>query len=97
MVKVTVKLFATLREMAGWKERVYDLDPPDVSSLLRTVQVKGEPFYDIVVDEEKGVLLSRYKVLVNGRDIEFLQGLKTILNSGDVVAIFPPAGGGLGL
>jgi molybdopterin converting factor small subunit len=34
------------------------------------------------------------KLLVNGRDIDFLNRLETKLKEGDEVALFPPVGGG---
>jgi len=34
-----------------------------------------------------------HDIWVNGRSIDFLQGLATILKDGDVVQIIPPFGG----
>ncbi|HID27596.1 MAG TPA: molybdopterin synthase sulfur carrier subunit, partial [Methanosarcinales archaeon] len=34
------------------------------------------------------------KIMVNGRSIAFLNGINTLLQDGDVVAIFPPVAGG---
>jgi molybdopterin synthase sulfur carrier subunit len=42
----------------------------------------------------KGELRSGIKILVNGRNISFLQGLDTVLEDRDVISILPIAGGG---
>ena len=39
-------------------------------------------------------LKSGIKMIVNGRDIDYLNGLDTQLNDGDVVVIIPPIAGG---
>jgi molybdopterin synthase sulfur carrier subunit len=41
-----------------------------------------------------GQLQSHMHVIVNGRDIRFLDGLETQVNSSDQILIFPPVGGG---
>ena len=33
-------------------------------------------------------------ILVNGRDMDFLKGLKTELQEGDIVVLIPPVAGG---
>ncbi len=45
----------------------------------------GEPFED----ENPKI-----RILVNGRDIDFLQGAKTGLKEGDTVVLIPPVAGG---
>jgi molybdopterin converting factor small subunit len=52
----------------------------------------GDPFREAIFDD--GKVRKFFKILHNGRDIDFEQGLKTKLESEDVVAIFPPVGGG---
>ncbi|MGE5542317.1 MAG: MoaD/ThiS family protein [Bacillota bacterium] len=37
---------------------------------------------------------SGVSILVNGRNVEFLDGLDTALDPGDVVTVIPPAAGG---
>ena len=43
---------------------------------------------------DKRELRSGIKILVNGRNISFLQGLDTALEDRDVISILPIAGGG---
>ena len=51
-------------------------------------KTKGDKIFD-------GDNIREYvNVLVNGRSINFLEGLKTELSDGDEVAIFPPVAGG---
>ena len=40
-----------------------------------------------------GRIIPMHDIWVNGRSIDFLQGLATILKDGDVVQIIPPFGG----
>lgn len=94
MVRVKVKVFATLREQLGWKERGYDVEARSIHNLLKVIHGSGGKLYDIIMNKEKEELIPQYKVLLNGRDIDFLDGLKTKLKDQDSILIFPPAGGG---
>ena len=40
-----------------------------------------------------GVIIPMHDTWINGRSIDFLQGLDTVLKEGDVVQIIPPSGG----
>ena len=95
---ITVKFLATLRDLVGCSEYKVEVDKEvAVLELIDTLsRVFGESFRRAVLDyEDNNVKVKDYvKILVNGRNIEFLDGLKTIIKSGDVVYFIPPAGGG---
>jgi molybdopterin converting factor subunit 1 len=82
MIQVRVKLFATLRERAGWAQKTWELpDAATVATLLDTLgeaepnlEVAGRPIYAAVNQQYVG------------RD--------AALHDGDEVALFPPVSGG---
>ncbi len=83
---VLVKYFATLRELTGKREEIIE-DVDSVEELLELLfQKYGERFREEI--EKKNM------ILVNGKNIIHIEGVKTRLKEGDVVSIFPPAGGG---
>lgn len=93
MAKVTVKFFATVREVTGVKSREMEADT--IRDLLDKLKVTyGERFIDTVFDSETGNLKQFYSCMVNGRRIELLGGYETTLSDNDAVALFPPVGGG---
>jgi len=82
---VKVKVFATLIDLVG----------------KRTLEVNGTNTVKELLDELDGrfpgfkkELEGGYIILVNGKNIEHLQGLETPIEESDTVSIFPPAGGG---
>jgi len=88
---VKVKFFATFREVTQEKEN--EVEAHSVEELLcRLVGRYGKKFEKLVFENDK--LRNYVKILVNGRNIEHLDKLKTRLNDNDTVAIFPPVGGG---
>jgi len=74
-MRVTIKLFATLRE---GRFSVREQDLPDAITIRDVLALFSVP-------EQQATLL-----LVNGRHAE----LARTLSDGDVLAIFPPVGGG---
>ncbi|MEM2904523.1 MAG: MoaD family protein [Candidatus Bathyarchaeia archaeon] len=95
MPVVTVRVFASLRELLG--RNTVDVDAPveDVKGLISFIADRFQPsFKDAIVDPKAGEVWKGFSVLVNGRDIAFLEGLRTKLKDGDIVAFFPPIGGG---
>jgi molybdopterin synthase sulfur carrier subunit len=91
---VTVKFFAGFREAAG-KEQEKVEGVTDVSSLLEELVRKfGKKMLVQLYEPGTRKLRGIVHVLVNGRSINLLEGLKTPLKDGDVVAIFPPVAGG---
>ena len=94
-INVTVKFFTTLREIAGKKEEKIELShAATVDALLRVLSQKyGKEFNDYIYDN-LGNVRGYLQILVNGKSITTLQGLKTKLKEGDQIAILPPVGGG---
>jgi len=79
-----VKFYATLRHAAGVREA--ELQADSVNELLE------------LLSRQYGGKLDRYLklsiVLVNGRNVRDLKGIKTRIKPDDVVSIYPPLGGG---
>lgn len=95
MVTVRVKTFATLREMLSPSFEVKLGDDATVRGLLNEIFRKyGKHVGDRMIDPNTGELRSYFKVLKNGRNVEFLKGMETLLSDGDEIIIFPPVAGG---
>ena len=96
MIKVKVHTILTLQEVIGQRET--ELDLPQGTSLKgllsHMVGAWGERLSERLFKEGTEKLMPRVRVLVNGRDMEFVQGLETVLQDGDVVHLFPPVSGG---
>lgn len=80
-----VKFFATLREITGKREEIIEGD--NVGDVLKVL-------YEEYGEEFEKELKERSMILVNGKNIEHLEGLKTRVSEEDTISIFPPAGGG---
>jgi molybdopterin synthase sulfur carrier subunit len=94
-MKVEVKFFTSLREITGKKADEIPLQTVStVEELLNLLSEKyGEKFREYIYDK-KGNVQDFLSFLVNGRNINVLQGFDTELKQGDIVAIIPPVGGG---
>ena len=90
-----VRLFANLRELAGQRAVVEETHSgASVGEVLQKICERfGTKFREQVLDK-RGQPNENIKVLLNGHHILFLNGTATKLKDGDVIAIFPPVGGG---
>ena len=94
-MKVLVKFLASIRHATKEPEISFQIHPGEtVEVLIRALkhhygeeftEVAGKPFEDEI---------PKIRILVNGRDIDFLKGPETELKEGDVVVLFPPIAGG---
>ena len=93
-MKVVVRFFAALREIAEKKEEILEF-PNSASVTVRKVlreltAVHGKEFADYVYDTKINNVRSYLQMLVNEKSAT----LKTKLKDGDVLVIVPPVGGG---
>ncbi|MGB9134932.1 MAG: ubiquitin-like small modifier protein 1 [Candidatus Bathyarchaeia archaeon] len=95
-MKVSVRLFTTLRELAGRGEETleFNLRSVTVQEVLETlVKRHGRAFKEYLYDDKNRVR-EHLQLLVNGRSVNLIGDLETPLKEGDVVAVVPPVGGG---
>jgi molybdopterin synthase sulfur carrier subunit len=94
-MRVKVKYFTTLRELAGISEEEIETeDDTSLADLIGIVASKyGEAAQDYLYHTERKADPSIY-FLINGTDAKARSGMDTRLKDGDVVAIIPPIGGG---
>lgn len=92
-ITVEIKIFATFREKIGKKSIHYSFF--NNITVLEAINGFCNEF-NICSEIFNGQLnLKEYiSILINGRNIFLLDGLKTILKDHDELAIFPPLAGG---
>ena len=90
-----IKLFATLRDIAGG---VTSLDIPlegvqTARDVVRIIQ-GAHPALGAEMLDDSGELTGKVHLLVNGRNIEWLDKLDTPVSATDTLVLIPPVAGG---
>jgi len=96
-MEVKIRFFTTLREITNKREETLTTSNPKttVSTVLELLSEKyGKPFDDYVFDAKTGQVKGFLQFLINGKSTSTLNGLETVLEEGNVLAILPPVGGG---
>ena len=93
-MKVIVKFYATLRDLTGKKEpiEVQLEEGATISQLLDELYLDSGIKEAMMAEDQK--VKPNITILKNGREIRFLDGNETELNSGDEISIFPLVAGG---
>jgi molybdopterin synthase sulfur carrier subunit len=96
MIKVTVNSILSIKDVIGQRE--IEVSIPEKSNLYALLSFMVERWGDRLSSQlfKPGTkkVLSHIRLLVNGRDIEFMEGMNTVLQEGDEIFIFPPVSGG---
>ncbi len=94
-MNIEIKFFTSLREITGKKKISLKLkNMISIEELLSLLQRKyGKEFKEYVFDDQ-GKVQDFLSILINGRNVNNLQGFKTLIKDGDIIAILPPVGGG---
>lgn len=94
-MNIEIKFFTYLREIVGKKKISLELkNIISVEELISLLAKKyGEDFREYIYSNNENVA-DFLSFLINGKNINNLQGFGTLLRDGDIVAILPPVGGG---
>ena len=92
-IKVNIKFFANIKEITSTSS--IDMELPE-GTPIRILLEELYNIYDLrnVIIDKNNQVNPYINIIKNGRQIKFLDGLKTQLKDGDIVAIFPPVAGG---
>ena len=95
-MSINVKFFAIFRDLLGLKELQLEAGSKEDLKLIDLLeslfQRFGENFRSKIL--ENGNIRPKVNIMINGRNIKFLDGVNSPLKDGDIVAIFPPVAGG---
>lgn len=90
MAQVTVRMYATIRDLSGQREVVLDIS--DVGELLSALSARyGERFGALLDGSDRG---ERAVLLLNGRNLSVRDSLALRMSDGDELSVFPPVSGG---
>ena len=95
ILEVEVKYYAMIREATGKRKEIVGLPPKSSIGDLIDMLVNryGEEFARYIYDGEKRIR-DYLSFMINGVNVNSLEGFDTPLKDGDVVALLPPVGGG---
>jgi sulfur-carrier protein len=93
-MKITIRAFASLREVIGAREAAIVLPPGETIGGLLENLCTASPGLRTHLFDGAGRARPHIIILKNGRNIASLQQLDTPIGEEDVIALFPPVAGG---
>lgn len=90
-----VIFYATLRQIVG--ARMVEIDAPEIFTVRELLAeiIRRYPALAREMFDEGGNLYSHVRVIINGRDLSFVDdNLEARVSSADTISIFPAVGGG---
>ena len=94
---VKVRFSSNVKQLVGKDELALRLDPSKtytIRDILEEITRLENKELSIMLIEEEGRSRGTVRVVVNGREIHYLEGLETKIRDGDSIAIFPLLAGG---
>ena len=90
-----VNFFATLRDIAGGKTIVFDVDHGVTAQDLMDKIIERFPLMKKELLNENGEMYGHVHFFINGRDVQFTdEKFQTTIMQDDTVSVFPAVGGG---
>jgi len=90
---VIITFYGPLERWAGKKQ--YHASGNTVKEVFQSLETQlGKSLIDHIINQDTGRIKSHFHVLLNGKDIELLNGLEEKVNEGDTITCVPPVGGG---
>jgi molybdopterin synthase sulfur carrier subunit len=90
-----IRLYATLRPLAGGKHAEVDAAPGDtVGAVLSRLADRHPALEGQILTPDRQALLPHVQVFLGGQSIRHMQGLATVLEKNADMAVFPPVAGG---
>jgi sulfur-carrier protein len=93
-MKITVRTFATFREVIGANEMEMTLPAGEKIRGLLEILCNAHSGLRECLFDASGQIKSYIIILKNGRSVASLKQLDTVIDEGDVIAVFPPVAGG---
>jgi len=93
-MRITIRAFATLRDVIGAREMALSLAPGETLGDLLENLCEAYPGLRQHLFDAAGRTKPHIIILKNGRNIASLQQLETLIDEDDVIALFPPVAGG---
>lgn len=91
---VTVTFYGPLERWAGGK--IFYVKGTSVREVLIALETQlRKSVLEHIVHQDTGRIKSHFHILLNGRDIESLNGLDENVRDGDNITCVPPVGGGV--
>jgi len=87
-----IRVYANLREILRKDE--FTIDATSIKEILEVFESFDNTEYNKIMRDENGNMRHNIIILVNGKNVKFLNGLDTKINRGDVIDLFPPVAGG---
>lgn len=95
MIKVTVRTILGIKQIVGQREVEIPLPQgSDLAALLSWMVARWGERLEAYFQHSDDSPLPRIRLIINGQDIRFLDGLETLLEDGDEILLIPPVGGG---
>lgn len=89
-----VKYFAYLRDYAGCKEESISGSSTALTLLHVLAKIHGPTLGKHILTEDGKEIHEDLIFLINGRNVDFLQGKDSVIDEGAVVSLFPRIAGG---
>ncbi len=96
MIIVTLKTILNFKKIIGKGQIDFPVKEGTVLEevLEKLIETHGKELESNLFNPDDRSLLQHVRLMVNGRDIVFLNGLQTSLKDGDEILILPPVAGG---